>query len=419
MDITVISSEPDGFYNRIAVGALAVQKRVEAELFTLGTPLLEAERIHTRFGGDVTHIDVRNQNVQLADGSVLTYDRLILATGATPLMPPISGVNTDGVHCLWTMNDARKLASRLQSGNRVAVIGGGVLGVEAAMDIRDTGKTVHLIEAANSLMEHHLPGDISRALQTKLEQDGIAVSTRELVTGIQRKNGVLHIQCANRATISCDAVVVSTGVRPNIELAKAAGIDVQNGILVNDRMATSVPHILACGNCIEPPRGSALLWNPARRQGGIAGENAFAENRSFEHTLWPIHLKSNRISLFTMGDPHAIPEDATGYREILPNGQKQLHLTRDGKLCHVTFFGDVKGYHTVEKMFRNGTSLPVAEFNEKSVSDAITALSLPAEDAGYMKPGWVCNVCGYTHEGDVPPGVCPVCNVGRDQFLAA
>lgn len=406
-----------GFYNRIALGALAVKKRSEVELMTLAPHLLENERIDLRLGNETSAIDTIHKTVHLQTGEQLAYDKLILATGAVPSRPPISGIESDGVHYLWSINDARRIAHQLHKTREMVVIGGGILGVEAALDLADAKKKVTLIEAANGLLEHHLTEDVSNALQQKLSNAGISVHTRELVSQIEHGDNALRVKTSTTVFLA-DLILVSAGVRPNISLATSAGLATQKGIVVNHRMETSIPDILACGNCVEQPQGGALLWNPAKAQGEIAGANAFHPTRIFVSTTYPIHLKNNTIPLFAMGDPHGIPDDAVCIQEKGAQYQKTLYVCTAGMIRYAVFLGDVSGHHQVEKMMRNQLEVPKNLPAQSSVSQMLQA-AMQVADAGYLKKAWVCNVCGYTHEGDVAPGVCPVCNVGRDQFLAA
>ncbi|MBN2714979.1 MAG: FAD-dependent oxidoreductase [Deltaproteobacteria bacterium] len=418
IDITLISEDRDGFYNRIAVGALAVEKRREVELFTLAPNCFENDRVSTRFGESVSKLDVARKTVHLTHGATLPYDRLILATGASPSVPSIPGINHRAVHYLWNLDDARRLAAQLKTAQNVAVIGGGILGVEAALDMAAMGKKVHLIEAADGLLKRHLPASISSTLKDALAQSGISVYTRALVNDVHAQGDSLSIRTTS-VTITCTAVLVSAGVRSNTELANAAGIQIDNGIVVNNRMRTNVPDVLACGNCIQQPQGGALLWNPAKAQGETAGENAFEDRQTFRRQPYPIHLKSTRISLFAMGAPETVPRDAICIQEKTASGEKRIFVRADGTICYAVFWGDVTGYYAVEKLFRNNVVIDSSIIREGRVSRITRDVLRQPDDAGYLTPGWVCSVCGYIHEGDTAPGVCPVCNVGRDQFLAA
>ena len=416
--ISVLSDDPDGFYNRIAVEALAVRKRQTADLFTLAPHCFENERIEARFGEMVKSIDRQLKLVYTASGEALAYDRLILATGASPWGPPISGIDSPGVHFLWTMNDARRLSAKLAGSSDVAVIGGGILGVEAALDIAGIGKKVHLIEAANGLLEQHLPDSISIALKNELQSDNISVYTKANVSSIQPHNGRISLRTSSVA-ITCDTVLISAGVRPNTILAADAGLKTADGIVVNDHMLTSDSSIFACGNCVTQPQGGALLWNPAKQQGETAGENAFKIRRTFQSHPFPLHLKSNRISLFTMGNPAAVSKQTTCISQKTATGEKRVYVTAKGRICYAVFFGDVDNYYSVEKLIRNQVVLGDEITADASLPRILTDVLPEADDAGYIKTSWVCSVCGFVHEGDTAPGVCPVCNVGRDQFLAA
>ncbi|MBN2343702.1 MAG: FAD-dependent oxidoreductase [Deltaproteobacteria bacterium] len=417
VDITIVSEAPTGFYNRIALGAYVTGKRSTAELHTFAHHLFAAERIHTCFGVRVAHIDADHRQVTLVDGTALAYDKLILALGASPVLPPIPGVRENGVFTLWTLDHAKQLKAALTKAQRVTIIGGGVLGVEAALDITATGKTVHLVEAAGTLMPHLLEEKSARSVGRTLTQRGIHVVLNSQAEQIIQLGTALSTQLPGRS-IESDLVLVSIGVRPNLQLAVDAGLRTANGIVVNNTYHTSNPNILACGNCIVQPKGETLLWNPAKEQGWAAGNNAFSTHSVAPSRPAPVHLKSESIPIFVLGNPKSVSTTAVCIREndVERGVERVVYISTDGKLEYAMLRGDVNGFHELERWFKTEQSLPD---HYRTASTVTSLLAKALESEPFTKTAWTCDVCGYTHEGNLPPHICPVCSVGKDQFLAA
>lgn len=419
--IRIISAEKDSFYNRIALGALVCQKRTEAELFTMAPHLLEDNRIETINGKTAIRINNDTKTVLLDDKAEVPFDRLILAQGATSSKPVIPGIDNPNVHFLWTLNDARKLKDAVQATASIAVIGGGVLGIEAAMDFAKLGKKVHIIEAQKSLLGHIVPPSVGNQIKRQLGSLGIQIHLGSNIHEIKPySEGSIIV--TNEGSIHCDRVLISAGITPQTQLAKQTGCAVDNGISVNSYMETTIPGILACGNCVCPAQGQSLLWNPAKEQGEIAGVNAFNAQVSFAQKRYPIHLKSDWLFLFAIGNLSQIQKDTRCISRTHTDNsiQQHIYINSNGHLVYAVLLGSIDGYHELEKWFQNPSSLVESVHPDASIESIITALRPKVNSTHHQpKTSWVCSICGYTHENEHAPGICPVCSVGRDQFLAA
>jgi NADH oxidase (H2O2-forming) len=244
-------------------------------------------RLHTR----VTKVDIKTKTVQAvtAEGKneSFPYDRLIFATGAHPSTPPIKGLDAAHVYHLHTLDDARNLQAAAKKGKKVAVIGAGLVGLETAEALHSLGLKITVIEFLDSVLPAMLDKDISEILLERMESEGVTVKLGTAAKEILKT----HVRVVDRATekedeISADLVIVATGVRPNITLAKEAGLKIgdKGGILVNENMKTSDPHIYAVGDCAEHldlVTGQSIvsgLGSIALRQGEVAGINAAGGN---------------------------------------------------------------------------------------------------------------------------------------------
>jgi NAD(P)H-nitrite reductase large subunit len=413
--ITLVGDETSGFYNRIALAAWASQQRPLADLFWHPQNWLRTQNIDTRYGHRVTRIDANAHRLHLQDGSSLAWDRLILATGATPVVPPIPGVDLPGVAPLWTLDHAHTLRQRLTRTAHIGIIGGGILGTELALDLASAGHRVTLIEAEPHLLPQHLPPKAAARLAQHLQQQGIALHLGTSAASITRSTDTLTLHLQDDTAHPVDHIVLSTGVRPNVSLAQDAGLDVTFGIVVNHYMETSAPDILAAGNCTAQNGTGALLWNPAFMQGDTAGHNAFAHRVTLPPMVSPIHFKAVGFPLFIIGDSAQV---LPGHRHIesdTPQTYRALTLTPEGRIHSAVFAGDTQRYPQVERAIATGYTVPSTLAHETDIEALISALAAhtPAPTA------WACRTCGYTSDGPVAPTVCPVCAVGRDQFWAA
>lgn len=415
--IAILGREPYPFYNRIAVGALASGKKPASDMHFYPPGWLDEQRIEAIWGEDVIDLIPEKKLLLTTGKREMTYDRLILATGALPSRPDIPGIESDGVVSLWTMDDALRVSSLLDGVGAVLIVGGGVLGVEAALDMAAAGKDVTLVEYGDGLMPLNLGAPPASMLRSFLESRGITVRLSCAVRGISRGKKSLVASTSDGAGLEADLILVTTGVLPDVALSRRAGLDVRRGVVVDDHMFTSEPDILACGNCCEIESRLDMLWSPARSQGQCAGANAFERRSALVRQPSILHLKSNEMPLFICDGPASggdirIAEDAGAKR------YRAVGLDGDGRIVSAVMAGDISGFYMLEKAIRVGLRVPVDTL-DIGVSQVMDAIGTQLEDDPPSPNVWACRMCGFTHEGPLPPGICPVCSVGRDQFLAA
>jgi len=416
--ITLLGVEPDPFYNRIALGALAAGKRKPAELRFEPAGWLDEQRIDASWGVGVEEILPADRAVVTSAGERIRYDCLVLATGAASVLPPVEGIDLDGVSPLWTMEDALGLRDALGGARKVTVLGGGVLGVEAALDLASAGRSVTLVERLDGLMPANIPGAAARMVKEFVETRGIEVKLSTSVERIERRASVLSLRSRGAEGWEADLVVVAAGARPRTDLAAAAGLRVKTGIAVDGHMFTSDPHILACGNCCEPETGPAILWNPARSQGEAAGINAFGRRIELAAAPSTIHLKSRDLRLFACRRAGTEETGTTTYEETSSGAYRSVEIAPDGSLVSAVLVGDIRGFDLLERA-AGSDERPAIPPGEAPISGLIDDLGRASAARPPRGEGWVCRMCGFTHEGNDPPGVCPVCAVGADQFVAA
>jgi nitrite reductase (NADH) large subunit len=278
-DITVIGAEPHPNNKRILLSSVLAGDKTLDEI-VINAPSWYAEHgIRLIAGNRATAIDRAARQVALADGTAVAYDKLLLATGSKPVAPPIPGLGLPNVRAFRDIADVEAMIEASTSDRRAVVIGGGLLGLEAAWGLKRRGMAVTVVHLMPTLMERQLDVAAGTLLRRELDARGIAFFTNsqtEEILGTGRAEAVL---LADGRRIPADFVVLAVGVRPNIDLARTANLDVNRGILVGDDMATSDSDIYAVGECIEH-NGQvfglvAPIWDQAKVCGArLAGDGA-------------------------------------------------------------------------------------------------------------------------------------------------
>lgn len=261
----------------------------------------EQQNIELVRGVEVSKLDLDGGKVELHDGKGMPYDKLILAVGAHPFVPPFPGVSRDGVTCLRTIEDAKRILGMKVAGKRCVCIGGGLLGLETAGALARQGSDVTLLEGHGWPLPRQLSETAGLMLAGHVGESGIKLKTMARtheIVGDERVRGVL---LEDESTMAADLVVIATGVRPNSYLARMAGLEVNNGVVVDNLLRTSHPDIFAAGDVAEHRGVSYGTWAPAQYQGGIAGMNAMGGHTEFGGIPRSNTLKVLDLEMFSIG----------------------------------------------------------------------------------------------------------------------
>ncbi|NEA61092.1 FAD-dependent oxidoreductase [Streptomyces sp. SID12488] len=276
-DVVLVGEEEHRPYNRVLL-AEVLAGRYGPDVIALPTPdrLVRAR---------AEHIDRADRTVHCSDGSVIAYDTLVLATGSNPVLPPLRGLFTadhelpSGVHAFRTMDDCLGLSKDVRPGARVVVIGGGLLGVSAARALAVRGAQVVLAQQAERLMERQLDPGASALVLRHLTDLGVEVHTECRVRNVRCVGGrVRSVELADHYALDADLVVLACGVHPRVGLARDAGLAVHKGILVDDELRTSDPHIRALGDCAQHQGTIYGLATPALEQAEVLAELIASES---------------------------------------------------------------------------------------------------------------------------------------------
>ena len=301
-DIAVFGAEPHPAYSRIMLSPmLAGEKRFD-EIVTHDRAWYEANGIALHTGVRVTAIHRDARIVVTGDGRSFAYDRLILATGSEPAPLPVPGSELPGVMTFRNAGDVEAMLRQTRDGARAVVIGGGLLGLEAAYGLKQRGMGVTVVHLMPHLMERQLDREAASLLQRELEARGIEVVCSARTAGISGTRQVRGVELADGRHLPADLVVVAIGVRPDIALAREAGLVTARGVVVDGAMRTSDPHIFAAGECAEHDGVCHGLVAPLYDMTKILAATLAGETASYAPLPTATRLKVSGIELFSAGD---------------------------------------------------------------------------------------------------------------------
>ncbi len=366
-DITVIGAELHANYNRILLSSVLAGDKTFDEIVINSPSWYDEHKIRLIAGNPVTAIDRVTRQVALADGTAVPYEKLLLATGSKPLAPPVPGLALPNVRAFRDIADVKAMIEASRSDRRAVVIGGGLLGLEAAWGLKRRGMSVALVHLMPTLMERQLDLAAAELLRRDLDARGIAFFTNsqtEEILGADRAEAVL---LADGRRIPADLVVLAVGIRPDIDLARTAQLDVNRGILVGDDMGTSDPNIYAVGECIEHNGQVFGLVAPIWDQAKVCGAR-LAGDAAAVYVPPPVFtsLKITGIDVFSAGALAAADE---GDQEItLHDAKRGLYkkvILRDDRVVGSVLYGSVADGPWYVQLMRDKTD--VSSFRDQIV----------------------------------------------------
>nr|WP_269430065.1 FAD-dependent oxidoreductase [Geobacillus kaustophilus] len=324
-EITIFGSEPHPNYNRILLSKV-LQGDTRLDDITLNSwEWYEQNGIRLLAGETVTDIDHEERLVRTDRGRVVEYDELILATGSNPFILPVPGADLPGVTAFRDIQDCERMIEYAKTYKKAAVIGGGLLGLEVARGLLNLGMDVDVIHIFDYLMERQLDPTASKLLQRELEKQGMNFLLRKETAELFGNGRVEGVRFKDGTSIAADLVVMAVGIRPNVDLARRSGIEVNRGIVVNDYLETSVPHIYAVGECAEHRGVVYGLVAPLYEQ-GLTNEEAYLLGKFACVALKTRYIDYN--GRFCMSAAAAAMNDAFGLDRELTNPLSDIPLAR-------------------------------------------------------------------------------------------
>jgi nitrite reductase (NADH) large subunit len=302
-DITVFGAEPHGNYNRILLSPVLAGEKSVDDIMLNTREWYDANGITLHAGDPVVAIDRRRRIVRAASGLEVRYDRLLIATGSKPFIIPVPGHQLPGVLAFRDIADVESMLAAARNHKHAVVIGGGLLGLEAANGLLKQGMDVTVVHVTDALMNQQLDKPAAQLLQRALEARGLKFRLEANTAEIVGPDRVTAVRFQDGTEIAADLVVMTAGVRPNIALAKAAGLHCERAIVVDDTLQTYDPRIYAVGECVQHRRATFGLVAPIWEQAKVcAAHLAGTGHRRYIQQASPTRLKVTGIELYSVGD---------------------------------------------------------------------------------------------------------------------
>jgi nitrite reductase (NADH) large subunit len=336
--ITVIGAEPVAGYNRVLLSAHLAGEASREDIQLKDAEWYRAHGIDLRLGRKVESIDREARELALGDGTHLHYDKLVLATGSEPIRLSVPGSNLAGVHVFRDLTDTQALANLGPAPRRIAVIGGGLLGIEAAYGLQRAGHHVTLVHLMDRLMERQLDQRAAAHLCRAIEKKGITVHLKAATSAIIGDEQVTGIAFADGSTIASDAVVFSAGIRPSVALAKAAGLTINRGVVVDDRMMAA-KGIYALGECAEHNGIVYGLVEPAYSQAKVLAYVLSGVAASYAGSVLATNLKVSGVGVFSIGHFEGAEGTTTATLEDKTTGHYRKLVFRGDRLVGAVLVG--------------------------------------------------------------------------------
>ena len=340
--ITMISNEPYRTYNRPMLTKSIMAGLNEEQIAVEDASWYEENHIYQILGHEVVKIDPEAKEVHLDDGSKYHYTKLIYALGSECFIPPIKGADKDGVIAIRRLSDTKKVAEKLKETKHAVVIGGGVLGLEAAWELKKSRCEVTVLELAPVLMGRQLDKTAGEMLKKISEGQGIQIHTGVQIEAIEGGEKAEGVRLADGTVIPAELVIVSCGVRANTALAKEAGIETDRAVIVNEKMETNIPDIYACGDCAQYEGINYAIWPQAVEEGKTAGAQAAGDDNTYSTVPAALSFHGMNTALFAAGDNGQNPDLTYKTVEYKDEGKKQYqkYYFLNNRLCGVILIGD-------------------------------------------------------------------------------
>ena len=373
-EVTVIGEEPWGNYNRIMLSPVLSGEKTIEDIMLHPHAWYSDKGIKFIAQDPAVKIDRTRKVVHTEKGERIDYDRLIIATGSKPFIPPVQGADLNGVISFRDIYDVNTMIKYCETKKNAVVIGGGLLGLEAAYGLKQRGMNVTVLHLMDRIMDRQLDKRASEMLRHSIEQKGIQIITQANTEALLGKDGhVNQVRLKDGTILDADLVIFAVGIRPNIALAQSAGLRCHRGILVNDTMQTFDPSIYAVGECIEHRGQTFGLVEPLWGQAFICATH-LAEHGSltFKSPTVPTQLKVSGVDVFSAGRIDLEQSDASAiskedYEDIILNDDKrQIYkriIIQKDKVIGAVLFGDTEDGMWYAELIADQT--PVSTFRNK------------------------------------------------------
>jgi len=357
-DITVFGAEPHGNYNRILLSPVLAGEKTVDDIMLHPREWYARHGITLLAGDPVVAIDRARRLVRSQSGNEVRYDRLLLATGSRPFIVPVPGHALDGVIAFRDIQDVETMLAAARAHRHAVVIGGGLLGLEAANGLLRQGMDVTVLHLGDALMDRQLDANAAALLKRTLERRGLRILLGANTSEILGETRVTGVRLADGTQIPADLVVMAAGVRPNAELARAAGLHCERAIVVDDTLQTYDPRIYAVGECVQHRQATfglvAPIWDQARV---CAAHLAGAGHRRYVQQATATRLKVSGVELYSAGDIVGGEDSEDLVLRDPRRGVYKRLVLQQGRLAGAVLYGDVQDGPWYFELIQNGTPI--------------------------------------------------------------
>ena len=346
--ITILSEEDIPFYYRIRLNDFIAGEVSEDKLIAKKKAWYQEQRIELRLNTRISGLDATAQRLTTDSGKKLSFDRLLLATGSHSFLPPIEGITQQGVFALRHIKDARAILAQAGNSEEVILIGGGLLGLEAGNALRRLGKKVTVVEFFPRLLPRQLDSKGAKRLQKLMEKMGFAFRLSAMTKTITHSTGKVDgIILEGGDTLPGQMVIVSAGVRPNLELAQSGDLACDKGVTVNDRLETSAKGIYAAGDVAEHRGVVSGIWPAAMQQGKVAGANMAGGEAVYQGATMSNILKVAGIDVAAAGN---IDAEGRYEAQMVSSGSMYKKLViENNRIIGCVMVGDTKNFNAITR----------------------------------------------------------------------
>jgi nitrite reductase (NADH) large subunit len=340
--IAVVGDEPRLAYNRVLLSSVLAGETASQDIELRPASWWRDRGVTLKYNCVATEIDVGRRELKIAHEESIAFSKLVLATGSTPLRLNVPGAELAGVHTFRDSRDVDLLLTLAAQKKRVVVIGGGLLGLEAAYGLAKAGAAVTLVHLMDRLMERQLDHPAAELLKSLVERRGIKVLLDANTARLHGEGRVDGVELADGRRIDAEAVIFAAGIRPNVALAKDAGISVNRGIVVDDHLQTGSPDIFALGECAEHRGICYGLVEPAYEQARVLAQHLAGKAAGFSGSVVATNLKVSGVSVFSAGDFMGVQGSEAIVLNDARGGTYKKLVISDGRLTGAVLVGDVR-----------------------------------------------------------------------------
>jgi nitrite reductase (NADH) large subunit len=374
--IAVVGDEPRLAYNRVLLSSVLAGETASHDIELRPAAWWRDRGVTLKYGRAATEIDVGGRELKISNEESIAFSRLVLATGSTPLRLNVPGADLAGVHTFRDSRDVDLLLTLAARKKRVVVIGGGLLGLEAAYGLAKAGASVTLVHLMDRLMERQLDAPAAELLKSLVERKGIKILLNANTARILGETRVEGVELTDGRRIDADAVIFAAGILPNVALAKDAGIAVNRGIVVDDHLQTAAPDIFAVGECAEHRGICYGLVEPAYEQARVLAQHLAGGAARYGGSVIATNLKVSGISVFSAGDFMGAGGSEAIVLSDVGNGTYKKLVISEGRLTGAVLVGDVGDALWYLELIR--TSEPIARIRADMMFGRSLAISSEA-----------------------------------------